>query len=388
MSDATTTTASARDSHLFAPGAKRILALDGGGVRGIVALAFLKKIERTLEAEAGKFVRLCDYFDLIGGMSTGAIIAVGLALGYNVDQIREFYLRLAPRVFRPPWVRVPGWRAIFDARALAGELKAIIGDRTLDTPDLQTGLGVMLKRIDTASAWILTNNPRSAYWETPPDHSFIGNRNYRLAEIVRASTAAPHYFDPQEIEIVAGEPPGLFVDGGLTPHNNPSLALFLSAFVPHYGLAWEASPEKLTIVSIGAGTFRDRLDSRSLSKGPSAKLALRAMIQQIGDNQQLILTLMSLLGESPTAWPINSEIGDLGAVPAPRGPLFRFLRYDMKLEAQWFAAALGETPTEKQIAQMRRLDDAGSMPLLEALARRAAEIQIRREDWAPPAAAP
>jgi predicted acylesterase/phospholipase RssA len=333
-------------------------------------------------------VRLCDYFDLIGGTSTGAIIAVGLALGYNVDQIREFYLRLAPRVFRPPWVRVPGWRAIFDARALAGELKAIIGDRTLDTPDLQTGLGVMLKRIDTASAWILTNNPRSAYWETPPDHSFIGNRNYRLAEIVRASTAAPHYFDPQEIEIVAGEPPGLFVDGGLTPHNNPSLALFLSAFVPHYGLAWEASPEKLTIVSIGAGTFRDRLDSRSLSKGPSAKLALRAMIQQIGDNQQLILTLMSLLGESPTAWPINSEIGDLGAVPAPRGPLFRFLRYDMKLEAQWFAAALGETPTEKQIAQMRRLDDAGSMPLLEALARRAAEIQIRREDWAPPAAAP
>ncbi len=112
------------------------------------------------------------------------------------------------------------------------------------------------------------------------------------------------------------------------------------------------------------------------------------MIQQIGDNQQLILTLMSLLGESPTAWPINSEIGDLGAVPPPRGPLFRFLRYDMKLEAEWFRAALGETLTEKQIAQMRRLDDAESMPLLDALARRAAEIQIRREDWAPPAAAP
>ncbi len=388
MSDATTTIASARDRHLFAPGAKRILALDGGGVRGIVALAFLKKIEQTLEAEAGKFVRLCDYFDLIGGTSTGAIIAVGLALGHNVDQIHDFYLRLAPRVFRPPWLRVPGWKALFDARALASELQGVIGDRRLDTEDLQTGIGVMLKRIDTGSAWILTNNPRSAFWETPADHSFIGNRNYRLAQIVRASTAAPHYFDPQEIEIVAGEPPGLFVDGGLTPHNNPSLALFLTAFVPRYGLAWEAHPEKLTIVSIGAGTFRDRFDSRSLSKGPSAKLALRAMIQQIGDNQQLILMLMSLLGESPTAWPINSEVGDLGAVPAPRGPLFRFLRYDMKLEAEWFSAALGETLTEKQIAQMRRLDDAGSMPLLDALARRAAEIQIRREDWAPPAAAP
>ena len=201
-------------------------------MRGIVALAFLKKIERTLEAEAGRFVRLCDYFDLIGGTSTGAIIAVGLALGHTVDEIRDFYVRLAPRVFRPPWVRVPGWKAIFDARALADELKGVIGDRRLDSLDLQTGIGVMLKRLDTASAWILTNNPRSAFWETPPDHSFIGNRNYSLAEIVRASTAAPHYFDPQEIEIVAGEPPGVFIDGGLTPHNNPSLALFLSVFVP------------------------------------------------------------------------------------------------------------------------------------------------------------
>ena len=213
----------------------------------------------------------------------------------------------------------------------------------------------------------------------------MGNRSYLLAQIVRASTAAPHYFDPQEIEIVAGEPPGVFVDGGLTPHNNPSLALFLSAFVPSYGLAWEASPEKLTIVSIGAGTFRDRLDPRSLSRGPSAALALRAMIQQIGDSQQLILTLMSLLGESPTAWPINSEIGDLAAVPAPRGPLFRFLRYDMKLETEWFRDKLGVAIDADQIRQMRRLDDARSMPLLDELATKAAQLQVRPQDWRAPA---
>jgi predicted acylesterase/phospholipase RssA len=387
MSDATPVIAAARDAHLFTPGAKRILALDGGGVRGIVALAFLKKIEQTLEAEAGRSVRLCDYFDLIGGASTGAIIAVGLALGHSVDQIRDFYVRLAPRVFRSPWLRLPGWKAIFEAGVLAEELRGVIGDRTLDTPDLQTGIGVMLKRIDTASTWILTNNPRSKYWDTPPDHAFIGNRHYLLGQIVRASTAAPHYFDPQEIEIVRGEPPGLFVDGGLTPHNNPALALFLAAFVPQYGLGWEVGPQKLTTVSIGAGTFRARIDSRSLSKGPSARVALRAMIQQIGDNQQLVLMLMSLLGESPTRWLINSEIGDLGAAPPPRGALFRFLRYDMKLEAPWFSDALGETVTETQIAQMRRLDDAGSMPLLEALAHRAAEKQIRREDWTSPSAA-
>jgi uncharacterized protein len=381
MSEATSETMSARDRHLFAPGAKRILSLDGGGVRGIVALAFLKKIEATLAARAGASVRLCDHFDLIGGTSTGAIIAVGLALGYSVDEIRDFYLRLAPRVFRPPWLRIPGWKAIFDARALASELKGVIGERRLDTPDLQTGIGVMLKRIDTASAWILTNNPRSAYWDAPADHSYIGNRDYMLAQVVRASTAAPHYFDPQEIEIARGEPPGLFVDGGLTPHNNPALALFLTAFVPRYGIGWEAHPDKLTIVSIGAGSFRDRLNPRKLSRGPSASLALRAMIQQIGDNQQLVLTLMSLLSESPTRWSINSEIGDLGAVPSPRGALFRFLRYDLRLEGDWLAAELGETPGAREIADMRRLDDTASMPRLEALARRAADIQVLPAHW-------
>jgi hypothetical protein len=263
------------------------------------------------------------------------------------------------------------------------ELRAIIGDRDLDTADLQTGLGVTLKRLDTNSAWILINNPRSAFWDTPADKTFIGNRYYKLAQIVRASAAAPHYFDPQEISIVEGGPPGVFVDGGLTPHNNPSLALFLSAFIPAYGIGWPASPDALTIVSIGAGTFRDRVEARGLLRGPSVKLALRAMTQLIGENQQLILMLMSLLGQSPTPWPINAEIGNVGDVPSPRGPLFRFLRYDIKLEAEWLLQTLGENPDAREIRQMRRLDDAQTMPTLEALGRKAAAIQVKPEHFWP-----
>jgi uncharacterized protein len=371
-----------RDRHLFAPGPKRILAIDGGGVRGVVALAFLERIERILESQYGRPIRLCDHFDLIGGTSTGAIVATALALGYNAADIRDFYFRLGPRVFKRPKLRLPGWQAKFDARALSRELEDIIGSRKLDSVDLQTGLGIMLKRIDTGSAWTLINNPRSIYWDTPADSSFIGNRHYSLANVVRASTAAPHFFDPQEIEIGQGEV-GLFVDGGLTPHNNPSLSLLLAAILPGHKLGWATGPANLTIVSIGAGTFRDRPKPDALRRSASASLALRAMVQQIGDNQQLILTLMSWFGESAISWPINEEIGDLSLVPPPNGALFRFLRYDLKLEAPWLKQSLGAEMPEAMLKQLRRFDDPEAMRPLEDLAKRAAQGQVRESDWAP-----
>ena len=69
-----------RDTHLFGPGPKRILSLDGGGVRGATTIAFLDRIEALIEEIEGRPVRLCDWFNLIGGISTGAIIATALAL--------------------------------------------------------------------------------------------------------------------------------------------------------------------------------------------------------------------------------------------------------------------------------------------------------------------
>jgi predicted acylesterase/phospholipase RssA len=382
MSETTVPPLSARDSHLFGAGPKRILAIDGGGVRGIVALAFLEEIESLLTKRAGAAVRLCDHFDLIGGTSTGAIIATGLALGLSVAELRAYYLELAPLVFKPPWVKLPGWRAVFDAQTLQRQLDIIIGARTLDSADLLTGLGVVLKRVDRDSSWILLNNPRSKYWETPEDKGFIGNRYFPLAKIVRASTAAPHYFDPQPISIVEQLEPFVFVDGGLTPHNNPALALFLAAFVPAYGIGWPVGAENLTIVSVGAGTFRESIAPRELTNGPTLSLALHAMTQQISANQQLTLMLMSLMGDSPTPWHINDEIGNLGDVEPPLGALFRFLRYDIKLEADWLRDVLGVAVDPDTLRQARRLDNSESMLFLEQVGRRAARLQVVSEHWA------
>ncbi len=90
----------ARDYQLFGPGPKRILSLDGGGVRGSITVAFLERIEALLSAHGGRPVRLGDHFHLVGGTSTGAIIAGSLALGFRGEQVRKLYTELAPLAFK------------------------------------------------------------------------------------------------------------------------------------------------------------------------------------------------------------------------------------------------------------------------------------------------
>ena len=97
-----------RDEHLQIDGRpKRILALDGGGLRGILTLGILQKIEDILRDRHGGSdgFRLCHYFDLIAGTSTGAIIAATLAMGWSVEQIRQKYVSLSESVFKKSLLR-------------------------------------------------------------------------------------------------------------------------------------------------------------------------------------------------------------------------------------------------------------------------------------------
>lgn len=368
-----------RDRHLFGPGPKRILSLDGGGVRGAATIAFLERLEQQISEIEGRQTLLCDWFDLIGGTSTGAIIATALSLGYRASDLNEFYTQLAPRIFKRSRLRILGWQAKFDAKRLIAELATVIGARTLDSDDVKTGLCMVLKRLDTGSAWIVMNNPRSAFWETPADRSFVGNRHLPIANIVRASTAAPSFFDPELIEIIAGQPPGLFIDGGLTPHNNPSLMMLMVAILPAYGLNWKLGVDELTIVSVGTGSFRTTMNPLEAVRLSAIGLAIRSLAGMISEGQQLVLSLMTYLGQSPVPWTINSEIGDLGQVLAQTGNLFRFLRYDIRLEEAWLKDTLGETVPPDVINRLRQMDNPAGMPTLYELGRKAAALQIKRE---------
>jgi uncharacterized protein len=386
---------SARDRHLFGPGPKRILALDGGGVRGAISVAFLEQIEKVLTENLGKTVRLGDYFDLVGGTSTGSIISGALALGYTIAEIKRFYLELAPIVFRRSRWRVLGLQAKFDAAALRREIEDVIGDCRLGSDDLITGLCVVSKRMDTGSPWILSNNPRAPYWSTVASDAAIGqkgytgNQHYKLANLVRASTAAPFYFDPEWLPIIDGEAPGLFVDGGVTPHNNPSLILLLMAILEPYRLCWPTGPDNLTVCSIGTGTSRDRLVPEELGMNRTAKIAFHALVSLMNDVQTFIQMQMQYLGETLTPWWINSEVGTLAGDGPPHGKLFRYLRYDVKLELPWIEDNLGpeikqvfgRSFSEVDVLRMRSMDDPTIVETIYKLARIAAEKQVKAEHW-------
>jgi hypothetical protein len=368
----------ARNWHLFGPGPKRILALDGGGVRGAISVAFLERIETLLSERLRSEVRLGDWFDLVGGTSTGALIAGALALGFRTEQIKEFYLRLAPRAFQPTRWGIPLFQAKFNADGLRAEILNIVKDRKLSSPDLITGLCVVTKRMDTCSPWIVANNPRAPYWLDGA--SYDGNEKYSLATLVRASTAAPHFFDPEMFPI-GRDQEGLFIDGGVTPFNNPSLALFQMATFRAHGICWPTGPDRLCVTSIGTGTYRPRFSYGEEGVGRFAKLAYYALMSLMTDAETLTLSQMQWMGECLTEWKINSEVGSLCDQVPQGGKMLRFMRYDVKLEVDWLRTELDVKISDSDAERFRGMDNPAIVNEIYEIAKLAAAKQVKPEHW-------
>lgn len=192
--------------RLTAPGPKRILALDGGGVRRAITIGFLERIERLLrERHQREDLRLCEYFDLIGGTSAGSMLAAGLAIGMEVAELRELSLQMTSGIFGSRRWKV--WQSLFAERPLKAFLADMFGDRRLDDPNLCTGVCVVTKRADTGSTWPVCNHPDARFSSE--------NRAIKLRDLVYASAAAPFLFVPTEVEVGTGNV-GAFIDGGVS----------------------------------------------------------------------------------------------------------------------------------------------------------------------------
>lgn len=319
-------------------GAKRMLALDGGGVKGVLTLGLLKPLEDELRRRAGGDAdfRLSDYYDLIGGTSTGAIIASGLALGLSVDELTELNMRVGPDVFG----RTAGdgilMQSRFDAKKLRRALVGFLGAKTLGTEDLKTGLAIYAKRLDDdGAAWVVTNHPLGTFYDPPEDSGVYPNKRYRLADVVLAS-AAPSYIDDVMIDIAFDERrrpirKGYFVDGAISASSNPSVQMLMLALDPAYRFGWNAGPENLMMTSCGAGNRRPRMAGPAFQTLPLNMRTMHVLRSLIYDSEMLGVTLLQAFSETRKIWPVSAEGGDQGSSPLGAA-LLDYQRIDVMLE--------------------------------------------------------
>jgi uncharacterized protein len=321
-------------------GAKRILSLDGGGVKGALTLGMLKPLEAELRRRAGDpELRLCDYYDLIGGVSTGAIIAAGLALGLSVEELTDFYLRLGPEVFGRSSGDGVFLRSRYDSSKLRRALQTVMTNKTLGSEDLRTGLAILAKRIDTGSAWIVTNHPLGAYYDPPSEGGIYPNKRYRLVDLVLASAGAPTFFDEVVIDVTFDErrrplQKGFFVDGAMAASNNPGQHLLMLALAPAYKFGWAAGAEKLMMTSCGTGSRRPVISGRDYQGLPPALRAVHALRAMIYDSQVQGVAMLQALSAPKRPWRVNSELGDMAGVCISGQPLLDYQRLDVWLDTK------------------------------------------------------
>jgi len=346
-------------------GAKRILALDGGGVKGVFTLGMLKVLEDELRGRAGGAAafRLSDYYDLIGGTSTGAIISAGLALGLSVDELIELYMHLGPEVFGRSSGDGFFLECKFDSTKLRRALHSVLSTKTLGSQDLKTGLAIHAKRVDTGSAWVVTNHPLGMFYDPPGESGIFPNKRYRLTDLVLASAAAPTFFDEVTIDIEFDEKrtpiqKGYFVDGAVSANNNPSFSLFMLALEPGYKFGWKSGADMLMMTSCGTGMRRPSVDGRAFQGLPPGLRGVHALRAMVYDTQVQGVMLMQAFSEPRKPWRINSEIGEMKGMCVSGMPLLDYQRMDLVFDTKPKARRGDPSPPMTQLERLigRELD--------------------------------
>jgi patatin-like phospholipase/acyl hydrolase len=210
-------------------GLRRILSIDGGGIKGVFPAAFLAAIEDDIGSP------VADYFDLIVGTSTGGVIALGLGLGFSSAEILHFYEHYGPTIFR--------------SQPLLGPLRSVIAPRYSPAPleralREQFGerrLGESKKRLVIPS---LDLEAGEVYiYKTAHHPRFQRDYKASVVDVALATAAAPTYFPAHRLG--SGTP---LIDGGVWANNPTGLAVVEAIGT----LGWAA--ESLRVLSLGCTT--------------------------------------------------------------------------------------------------------------------------------------
>jgi uncharacterized protein len=323
-------------------GKKVILSVDGGGMRGMISIAMLAELERM----TGKTCQ--QLFDMVGGTSTGAIIAAGLGIGMTASEILEtVYRDRLPKAFGPNniflWIRylLGGLRHIYPLEPFIEAVQPLaqgvkVGDIThpivfMTTKDVRVG--------DTY--YIVSKGPgREAVKDWP------------LSGAVGASGAAPIYFPP-----VAGN----LIDGGVGVNSNPCLAVAIEA-MEYIGVEADFYNDNVMMISLGTG-YVPNLHG----EGAATKFWLKDWIQY------LILKGLD-----------DSSLQQAYSTQAIYGSRIDFRRYNPELTWENLANAFDLTPEIDPTKLSLDSHSPEQVELMEQIGR----AYARRIDWLQPTVMP
>ncbi len=322
-------------------GPKRILALDGGGVKSLLTLGLLERLEAELKARARdrEDFRLSDYYDLIGGASTGAILAAGLALGMSVAELKDAFLGLCPHVYSKTAGERFLMNARFDAQHLRHALAPLFANRTLGSEDLQTGLALFAKRIDTGQDWLVTNHPLAKDYDPAPDTMVYPAKRYRLFDLVCASIGSPTFFGETSVDIEYDErrrptARGWFVDATVSGHNDPSFELLKLVLDAGQPFGWTSGPARLMMTSCGAGARRPSIDGEDYQTLAPAQRGAHALHAMAYNAQAQTVALMQSVSKPRKPWTGDDAHSAFKTLALCPEPLLDYQRIDVALDVK------------------------------------------------------
>jgi uncharacterized protein len=361
---------------------RKILSLDGGGMRGMITLGILLELETQLRTESGKSssFTLSDYFDYIGGTSTGAIIAAGLSRGMSVQQLINFYKTNGEAMFDKSFL-LKKVKYFYNDGPLVQKLKEVFGEGNIDlrSDQFKSLLLVVTMNRSTDSPWPISNNPNAIFNNPQEKHC---NLKIPLYQLVRASTAAPAYFRAETLQWEPGNPEKtfVFVDGGVTPYNNPAFLMYRMATQRPYNLNWKTGEKELLIVSVGTGS----------APSPGAYDHILETLTELPNNLMYAMQVdqdinCRTVGRCIYGAPIDLEMGDLIPMDSQNQILpldsdanrhFSYMRYNADLSEKGLRdMGFGDIESDK----IRQMDSVKHIADLERVGKKAGEMQVNVE---------
>jgi hypothetical protein len=262
----------------------------------------------------------------------------------STKELLDFYTQFGAQMFEKTALveRLTSlFSSLYQDEPLARKLKEIFHDgeiphrpADLSSKRLRCLLLVVTRNVTTDSPWPISTNPFAKY--NDPSRADC-NLNIPLWQLVRASTAAPVFFPPEVVCLNPKNPKEIrvFVDGGITPYNNPAFLLYRMATQPAYRLCWKTGEQNLLLISVGTGT--------------AAKATTATARNALGNLQSIPGELMSgiqvdqdincrTFGRCIHGAAIDRELGDL-VLPVEdeqegtkdHGRFFRYARYNADL---------------------------------------------------------